>query len=106
MKRLVYGYATRNTTATGSSANVRALSEAPATTSTARPKAASSTPSLRLSLPLGISRFSVRGLRASRVASMTRLAAIAAVRAPTMANVTSSATRQPGQPPAASSIAP
>jgi hypothetical protein len=39
------------------------------------------------------------------VRSITRLAAIAHVRAPTMASVTQPVIHQPGQPPAASTIA-
>ena len=47
----------------------------------------------------------MRGLRASIQRSTTRLVAIAQVRAPTMAAVTQPTVHQPGQPPAASTMA-
>ena len=56
-----------------------------------------------LSWPLASARPAVRGLRASMRASIKRLAAIAAVRAPSTASVISARVRSGGTPPCASS---
>ena len=59
------------------------------------------TTSRRPSRPFGNSRSAVRGLRASMPASMRRLSAMAALRAPTMASVIQTSWLAVGQPPAA-----
>src|SRR6266404_5911172 len=71
----------------------------------AAPPMASARSSPTRSSPRGRWRAAVRGLAASIQRSTTRLVAIAQVRAPTMAAVTQPTVRQPGQPPAARTIA-
>ena len=98
VKRLVYGYPIRKSSASGSSATHSGLSCHAANSSTATLTATSPQACAGLTLPLGTSRPAVRGLRASIARSMTRLAAIAAVRAAAIATVTQIRVCQPGQP--------
>ncbi len=91
--------------ATGASTRHRRFSIPAATTMTTAPAAASAVNSQASRIPRGRWRPAVRGLRASMTRSITRLAAMAQVRPPAMASVTQSTVAQPGQPPAASTMA-
>ena len=90
--------------ATGASARAIRFSCSAAKCSSAKPAPASASISRRDINPKGIARPAVRGLRRSCSASISRLAAIAPVRAPAIATVIQKKVRQPGNPSAASTI--
>src|SRR5262249_58363362 len=87
VKRLVYEYKASASTAIGESSKQSGLSCAAATTSSPNAAIAMIKVARTLSRPAGIGRMAVRGLAASKRASIARLNDIAAVRAPTIASV-------------------
>src|SRR6478672_7806032 len=90
--------------ASGESASASGLSCQAATTSRAALAAVNRTTAAGLTSPAGSARPAVRGLAASIRRSTSRLNAIAALRAPTMATTIQATVRQGGHPPAARSI--
>ena len=90
--------------ATGDSARASGLSFQAASTSTPAHAAVKAATAPGLTCPAGRARPAVRGLAASIRRSTSRLNAIAALRAPTMATTIQKTVRHEGHPPAASSI--
>ena len=97
--RFAYGYPASGTRASGARARQSGFSSAAATRNTPSATAAPIHAVFTLTAPVTSSRLAVRGLRASMPRSMTRLAAIAKVRAPTIATVMMSRSHQRMRPP-------